>query len=324
MDELNLYNYLIIDLERYGGFKNGIELSNKMGFNYPLEQILKKMNTPLLIIDQLDIISMSRGLNPNSLSTIFALLKKLNNKIPFIITCREFDFEEDAKIKTFIETKENNINTVKLNEFTDDQINEYLKEIGIENNFNKEQNEILSNPFNLNILKNLKEKNQNLKFDNLYELYNKYYLFKKYVIQNKFPKLWNPTFNKIFKVFEKNREIYINLDELDEFSEVIELMVSEGIFIKSNQKIRFAHNKLLDFFFVKQFINSEYNLYDYLINSSQDLFSRFIVTTVLNYEKEHKYFNYISEVKQILNEPKIRNHIKSIVLSILINVKKNK
>lgn len=321
LDELNEYNYVILDLERYGNFKDGLELSKKMGFNYPIEQILKKIDNPLLIIDQLDIISMSRGLNPNSISSIFALLKKLNNEIPFIITCREFDFEEDTKIKTFIETKENNINTVKLNEFTDTQINEYLKEINVENKFNKEQRKILSNPFNLNILKNLKEKNQNLKFNNLYELYNKYYLFKKQVIQKKFPNLWNPTFNKIFRVFEKNREIYINLDELDEYHEVIELMVSEGIFIKNNQKIRFAHNKLLDFFFVKHFINSENDLYDYLINGSQDLFSRFIVTSVLNYEKEHKYSNYISEVKKILNESKIRNHIKSIVLSILINVK---
>ena len=321
LDELNEYNYLILDLERYGGFINSLELSDKMGFKYPIEKILENIENPLLIIDQLDVISISRGLNTNSKSSIFALLKKLNNNIPFIITCRDFDFKEDNEIKKFIETKKNNINTVRLNEFTDAQINEYLKEIGVENNFNKEQKEILSNPFNLNILKNLKEKNQNLKFNNLYELYNKYYLFKRQVVQNKFPNLWNPTFNKIFKVFEKNREIYIDLNELDEFYEVIELMVSEGIFIKSNQKIRFAHNKLLDFFYVKQFSNSENNLSEYLINGSQDLFSRFIVSAVLNYEKEHNYSNYISEVKRILNEPKIRNHIKSIVLSILINVK---
>ena len=107
--------------------------------------------------------------------------------------------------------------------------------------------------------------NPNLEFSNLYELYNQYYSLKKQIIHSKFSNKWNPTFNKIFKVFEKNKEIYISLDELDEFSEVIELMISEGIFIKGNQKIRFSHNNLLDFFFAKNFISSEKELYDYLI-----------------------------------------------------------
>lgn len=320
LDESNDYNYLILDLERYGNFTDSLELSKKMGFNHSIEEILKNLDNPLLIIDQLDIISISRGLNTNSKSSIFALLKKLNNSIPFIITCREFDFKEDNVIKKFIEDEKNNIYQVILDNFTYTQINEYLKEIGVENTFNNEQRVILSNPFNLKILKNLKEITLDLDFSNLYELYNQYYSIKKQIIQSKFPNQWNPTFNKIFKVFEKNREIYINLDELDEFSEVIELMVSEGLFIKSNQKIRFTHNNLLEFFFVKHFISSEKDLYNYLINGSQDLFSRFIVTSVLKYEKQHKYSIYIFEVKKILNEPKIRNHIKSIVLGILINV----
>ena len=324
INELDEYNYLILDLERYGSFTDGLELSKKMGFNYPIEEILEKLNNPLLIIDQLDIISMSRGLNTNSKSSLFTLLKKLNNKIPFIITCREFDFKEDIEIKKFMDDEENEISQIHLNNFTDAQINEYLEEIGIEKNFNIEQQKILSNPFNLNILKNLNEEMHDLKFNNLYELYNKYYSYKKQIIQSKFPHQWNKTFNKIFRIFEKNKEIYISLDELDEFSEVIDLMISEGIFIKSNDKIRFSHNNLLDFFFVKYFISSEKDLYEYLINGPQDLFSRFTVTSVLNYEKEHEYLNYISEVKKILNEPKIRNHIKSIVLSILTNVKKVK
>jgi len=321
LDELNEYNYLILDLERYGSFTDGLELSKKMGFDYPIEKILEKLDNPLLIIDQLDIISISRGLNTNSKSSLFNLLKELNNKIPFIITCREFDFKEDIEIKKFMDDEESDVSRIYLNNLTDAQINEYLEEIEIENNFNKEQLEILSNPLNLNILKNLKEKKYDLKFNNLYELYNEYYLLKKRIIQDKYPNHWTKTFDKIFRIFEKNKEIYISLDELDEFSEVIDLMISEGIFIKSNHKIRFTHNNLLDFFFVKNFINSEKNLYEYLINDSQDLFSRFIVRTVLNYEKQYKYSNYISEVKNILNEPKIRNHIKSIVLSILINVK---
>lgn len=324
LDELNEYNYLILDLERYDGFSDSSELSDKMGFKYPIEKILENMKNPLLIIDQLDVISISRGLNTNSKSSIFALLKELNNKIPFIITCRDFDFKEDNEIKKFITAEENNINKLILNDFNDNQINEYLNRIGVENNFNKEQRKILSNPFNLNILKNLKEKDYDLKFNNLYELYNEYYSHKRQIIQSKFPNQWSLIFDKIFRAFEKNREIYISLDELDEFSEVIELMISEGLFIKSNQKIRFAHNNLLEFFFVKHFISSEKNLYDYLINGSQDLFSRFIVTSVLKYEKQHKYSNYISNVKRILNEQKIRNHIKAIVLSILINVKEVK
>ena len=65
-----------------------------MGFKYPIEKILENLKNPLLIIDQLDVISISRGLNTNSKSSIFALLKELNNKIPFIITCRDFDFKE--------------------------------------------------------------------------------------------------------------------------------------------------------------------------------------------------------------------------------------
>ena len=150
---------------------------------------------------------------------------------------------------------------IHLNNFTDAQINEYLEEIGIENNFNKEQLEILSNPLNLNIKKSLKEKKHDLKFNNLYDLYNEYYSLKKRIIQSKFPHQWNKTFYKIFRIFEKNKEIYISLDELDEFSEVIDLMISEGIFIKSNHKIRFSHNNLLDFFFVKYFISSEKDLY---------------------------------------------------------------
>lgn len=324
LDELNEYNYLILDLERYGRFTDSLELSKKMGFDYPIEKILEKLDNPLLIIDQLDIISISRGLNTNSKSSLFNILKELNNKIPFIITCREFDFKEDIEIKKFMDDEERDVSQIYLNNLTDAQINEYLEEIGIENNFNKEQLEILSNPLNLNILKNLKEKKHYLKFNNLYDLYNEYYLLKKRTIQDKYPNHWTKTFDKIFRIFEKNKEIYISLDELEEFSEVIDLMISEGIFIKSNHKIRFTHNNLLDFFFVKNFINSEKNLYEYLINDSQDLFSRFIVRSVLNYEKEYKYSNYISEVKKILNEPKIRNHIKSIVLSILTNVKEVK
>ena len=324
LDKLNEYDYLILDLERYGSFTDGLELSKKMGFDYAIEKILKKLDNPLLIIDQLDIISMSRGLNTNSKSSLLMLLKKINNKIPFIITCRKFDFKEDIEIKKFMDDEENEVSKINLNNFTDTQINEYLKEIGVENNFNKEQQKILSNPLNLNILKKLKEKNHDLKFNTLYDLYNEYYLLKRRIIQYKFPNKWNKTFNKIFRIFEKNKEIYISLDELDEFSEVIDLMISEGIFIKSNNKIRFSHNNLLDFFFVKNFINSEKDLYEYLMNSPQDLFSRFIVTSVLNYKKEHKYSNYISEVKKILNEPEIRLHIKSIVLSILTNVEEIK
>jgi hypothetical protein len=310
----NDYKYIVLDIEKLGKFSSINELNEKLGVDENLSHILHRLKNPLLIIDQLDYISIVNGGNINNIIVLDDLIQDLKLfKIPFLITCRSHDLNRDDKLNKFI--KLNKIKEIILNKFTEKEINQFLENEGINHDFSEEQIEILKIPLNLKLLSDTK----NYNFDGYDGLFNNYWEHVKDKITNQHSENeWNSMLDKIFEYMENNYMDSVPKDKLENYSHILDKMISKGIFIEYDNKYQFFHRNILNFFYARHFTANQ-DLYEFLKERDQLLYDRSFTRSVLNYEKESDYSEYIKDSINLLNSKDIRNHIKISILDVLLD-----
>ena len=112
--------------------------------------------------------------------------------------------------------------------------------------------------------------------------------------------------------------VHEHLDEIE--PAYLDALVSEGVLIRDQATLSFAHESLLDYVFARLFIQRRTTLAAFLKDSGQGLFRRAQVRQTLSYLRDADPERYLEQLRELLGDPKIRAHIKDLILSWLADV----
>lgn len=324
--------FLILDVDNLESANSAKELGENLGLSASPINVLKGISQNkncVLIIDQLDNVSLVPSIRPEFFDCILDLIinASLYPNISLILSCRDFDLNYDPRLKKLL--NEFDIKEVKVKKLSKSQITEYIQYLKLDPElFNKYQFEILSIPLHLKLLSEIihDDDSDEYNFESTYDLYNSYWKTKQKDLNKRIgrqPK-WNEVLDTLCEYMSSNNTLQVPELFLDSYLKDAEAMTSEGVLFFNSECYSFFHRSFFDYAFARRFVANNKDLVEFLERDEQHLFKRMPVRQILNYRRDISYPNYIKDLKSLLDNNKIRFHIKKVIFELfseLINPK---
>ena len=270
----------------------------------------------ILVIDQLDALSRylsnDREKLNNILSVIASACKNWPDKIRVIVSCREFDLQNDTRINKVLSGE-----PIRMKGLSKENIRQVLDQLqtGLFDNTSSNLRALLSTPQFLDIFCRIYPQSAKpLSISTNIDLYDALWqeithpdislkveeieavLFEiaKAVIDSE-------TLNPV-KVFTRKKVC------------VAEYLKSQGLLIQNGDRVSFFHQTFFEYAYSRQLAANGKSIKSILIRRHQGLFARSMVKHVLDYLKGQDPARYIEEIRSLLISKQIRAHIKTLVL----------
>ncbi len=183
---------------------------------------------------------------------------------------------------------------------------------------NQKQMEILATPLYLHLL--LESANSKpWNFTSRSDLFAAFWEHKGKTVSRRMggdQRVWADVIDRLCKALSERETLEVPVYVLDEYSEALSILASEGIVCVQDDSIRFFHESFFDYAFARSFVRSDRDLIQWFLNDEQHLFRRSQVQQVLEFLRGHQAdrMRYRQTLKDILGRSEIRFHIKRLVL----------
>ncbi len=273
--------------------------------------------TSVLVVDQLDAMSVVSGRNPD-LWMAFSELRDDVRAYPhmkMILTCRDFDLEHDHRLRP-LSGEESGYSTHTLDKLSKDEIMDSLTVAGVrafkpsENQF-----EILGVPFHLLLFL---QGQPGTGFGSAGQLYDAYWERKRRNLRGFLGRAphWNEVVDALTERMSMDQVLFAPKTVVDDWIEDSQAMVSEHVLVNTDQgHYRFFHESFFDYAYARRFASADRRLLEFLRSTEQHLFRRSQVRQILDYRREHDFDRYVLDVREILESEAVRFHIKRMVAS---------
>lgn len=290
--------------------------------DFAISEMAQKYKRVVLLIDQIDALSLSLSSNRAPLRSLLKLIGQIKyiSHVRVVISCRPYDLEYDPLLDE-LRIK----NKWELKEFTPNQVAQILKENNCQERVSDNLMRFLGNPLNLFLFLKIKPNEQltdPLSTDLLY-----HQLWRKYVTDDSVRKVNKDKLLALLDVIVtemyKRQELSLQVRayETEYGPELKYLFTNELLLITKTGHIQFFHQTLFDYVYARRFTEHGYDLLDVLKSQHQGLFSRAAVKSILTFLREQDKAKYIDVINQLLHakkedgKPAYRYHLKSLALS---------
>ncbi|NJN62144.1 MAG: ATP-binding protein [Coleofasciculaceae cyanobacterium RL_1_1] len=277
----------------------------------------------VLVIDQLDAVSLASGRNTQFFDRISKLIEqsKSHPNIRLLLACRKFDLDNDPRIKS-LTGKNGVVSTVEVSKLPRSAIREIVQHLGIQSQqLDERQIEILSLPLHLRLLAEVAEdlRPDNLQFQTAKDLYDRFWKYKRVKVRERLGPLnqWTQILQILCRYMNERQTLAIPESYLDEVSDVAQVMASEHVLRLEQRQYRFFHESFFDYTFARQFATSGQTLCGMLNSGEQHLFRRAQVRQILLHQREVDFEQYLQDLEEILFSQGIRTHLKSVTYALL-------
>ena len=162
------------------------------------------------------------------------------------------------------------------------------------------------------------------RFNSAKELFDRYWDEKRRAVAARttpLPDQWGEIIQALAEEMTTTQQLSVPRGKLDRFSaDYLQQMASEGVLTFDGERYGFGHESFFDYCFARHFVADQRSLCDFLVCSEQHLFRRAQIRQVLAYLRDANKSRYISELRQLLEDKRIRVHIKDLALAFLANV----
>ena len=279
----------------------------------------------LLVIDQVDAVSQASGRNPEFFDCISAMLRqaKEHDNMRVLSACRKFDIDNDPRIRDL--TKEGGIaKEVSVELFSEETVKEQLVKLGIDPSmFGIKQIQLLRLPLHLRLLSEIAPDNTRT-LDGLQtakDLFDRFWDYKLAIMR---PIVKSSDVIAVVDCMVHNmterQSLAVSAGLLDDYKEIVSVMVSENVLVKDGQRISFYHESFFDYMFARRVTTTVFDLVSYITEHEQSLFIRSQVRQVLLHQRDVSIQDFCYSVQTVLMSQTIRSHVKTIVLSLLGSV----
>ncbi|MDH2540481.1 hypothetical protein QDR66_08065 [Acinetobacter baumannii] len=331
---------LPIRLDRRVPEKNINQFGEDLGFPcspiYCLEKYSQGQEV-VVVLDQLDALRWTALHSSNALDICIKMVKEIlllcqhaSANIKIIMATRNFELEDDVRLKNWISGLDNDVKQIELKLFESDQIKPYVSQFEDYDHLSNEQKNILKIPLWLGIYIDLaNELGCAPKFTTKLDLI-------KFFIDDRFKQLTESHsistansedfFNEIINLMNQANKLSVSSAQLSNgSSEIKKAMISVGLLSEQNRELSFRHQAIYDYAIGKK-------LYSFGLNSAEkfirELGSRNQQTLLkrehlryalaMLYEADERTF--CNCIEAVLFHSEIRFHLKSLVFSTLRHI----
>ena len=276
-------------------------------------------NAPsVLVVDQLDAISLVSGRNPRLWEVFAELLNEVQSypHMKMILACRDFDLNNDHCLRRLADSQ-SGFTKHTLEKLDKTDILESLRKAGqAQFNSTEQQFEILGIPFHLLLFL---QGDPTRRFNTVGELYDRFWRRKRQNLKARLGREshWDHIIDALTGRMSIRQVLFAPKSVVDDRTEDAEAMTSEHVLVEDRERrqYRFFHESFFDYAFARRFCAKGGVVVDFLVSTEQHLFRRAQVRQILAYRREEEFDQYITDVREIFESPEVRFHIKRMVAS---------
>lgn len=302
------------------------DLSQQMHLAKPLVDVIREMvakvRRVVVLIDQIDALSLSLSSNRTPLRSLLKLIGQLRyiNGVRIVISCRPYDMEYDPDLDNLKVT-----NKWELRNISEDEVKTVLANYGRNDDVSNHLLAFLGNPLHLvlylKVIEYVKLKTS-ITQDLLYsELWNVY------IVNIKTDKIDRNNLLDLLDILVstmyERQELSVHVRAYEtKYNCELAYLLHHGLLIKTkNGQIQFFHQTMFDYVYARRFVEKGQDLLSELSKQHQGLFSRAAVKSILSFQRETDPKQYKKNVEHLLfaqdenGKNKYRFHLKSLALS---------
>ena len=277
----------------------------------------------VLIIDQLDALSLASGRNTDLFDCVYGILRQAqaHPNMRILLACRKFDLDNDYRLRRLTDS-DGVAEAVLVERLAHETVREVVARLGLDaNSLNFKQLDLLSVPLHLKLLSELLEdvEIRRLNFETAQDLYERFWEYKQQVIRERLgqPVKWTQVVYGLCDYMHGRQTLSAPEVVVEEWNSDAKAMVSENILVLENKRYSFFHEGFFDYAFARRFTGSSQSLLGLLLSGEQRLFRRAQVRQILLYLRDTEFDRYIANLKEVLSSPDVRFHIKQVVFALL-------
>lgn len=305
------------------------KLRQKTGLTEDIKKMVLKLSEEgrktVILIDQIDALSLSHSVNKKYLKTVKVLVHSLKGvpSVKIILSVRKWDLAYNPELNIVdVDGSGNNYKVQKefsVSLLNGTQVESILKQLEINlHTFPKSLLELLKTPLHLDIFTGIYSSEFDLKsLRNLHDLYSALWKEKVHNLPSK-KKIKPEKCTKLLSAIAQ--ETSVSTSEIKyrtKFSKELEYLKSSGLLIGNDKTIQFFHQSFHDFVFAKQFVERGMSIYDFLIENCQSIKIRVKLKMIINYLRDYDEGKYLLVMQKLINSDKIDFHIKSLLINLL-------
>ncbi|MCX6844392.1 MAG: hypothetical protein NTX53_19190, partial [candidate division WOR-3 bacterium] len=289
-----------------------------------LASVAKKRDC-LLVIDQLDAVSLAAGRNPMFYDCIYEVLRSAETQpnMRILLACRTFDLENDPRLRAL--TGKNGVaDVVNIGPLDAETTRREVASIGLDSRrLDDRQLHLLSMPIHLKLLSEIVDpQNPGMPtFATTKELFDLYWDRKQDVIRARLghPVRWTEVIDALATWLSDHQVLSAPLAILDQFDADAKHLASENVIVRDGDRYAFFHQSFFDYAFARRFAAMGQSILSLLRSGEQTLFRRSQVRQIILHERETSasFRTYLSDLKSALTAPDVRLHIKDMVFAFL-------
>lgn len=320
-------DYLVLGLKSDQiEFLDTDDLAKQMHLAKPLAKVVeektKEIKRVVILIDQIDALSLSLSSNRTPLRSLLKLIGQIRNikGVRIVISCRPYDMEYDPDLDHLRIT-----NKWELQKISNDEVKKVLKNNDLEPELGSKMLNFLGNPLHLvlylKVIKHVELRSpltQELLYDELWKVFvvnANGDAFRKELLLS--------LLDALIDTMYKRQELSVHLRDFEtNYNNELAYLLHHGILTKTkNNHIQFFHQTMFDYVYARRFVESGKDLLGELANQHQGLFSRAAVKSILSFQRAIDPKLYKRNVNQLLfakkedGSEKYRFHLKSLALS---------
>lgn len=274
----------------------------------------------LLVIDQLDAVSVASGRHPERFDLVTDLLREARSypRMRVLLACRQFDLDNDRALRA---VTHDDTTVVTVGDLDEEQIRRALADAGIPAETPAPLTKLLAVPLHLALYVELAQAGvgdlQSTRTPT--ELYHRYWTAKRTACRQARGGTdeWLAVVERLVERMSDRQELTVPEAVLDDLDQQAQVMASEGVLAVGQGRVAFFHETFFDYCFARQFLASGATIRDVLTGSDQDLFRRAQVRQILAYERSADVSRYVEDFAWLLTSPDVRLHIKALVVTLL-------
>jgi hypothetical protein len=309
-----------------GDFASTHELGDSIGLGgSPVAALaaVAKGGACLLVIDQLDALSLASGRLTERFNPIADLIEEANAfpAMRVLLACRQFDIDNDHRLQALV-SDDGPAEQLPIGLLTEPQVDAAVAAIGLDPaTLSETQRELLQVPLHLVLLSAIADQPDALSFSTAKGLMDAFYKRKRDVSQSRRDQTirFDETVGVVVEDMSSRQRLYTPeaVVEVAGYAADAKVLESEHVLVERTGGYSFFHETFFDYAFARRWLAREQTLVEFLLEGEQELFRRAQVRQVLIHLRSDQPERFVAEVEGLLADHAIRFHIKEVVLALL-------
>lgn len=272
----------------------------------------------VLIIDQLDAVSMVSGRNPEFFHCVHEIIRQTTAfpNMRLLLACRRFDIEKDNRLRELV--SENGLaEEVIVKPFTSEGVKNVLEQIGCRaSDYGDRQLELLRLPLHLSLFAEVIKDHGDTPFifATSVEIFDEFWVLKRKAVNTRIGHgndQWIAVLDRLCDRMTGRQKLFVpEVEVLDDYVDTIRAMESEHVLILDSGRIGFFHEGFFDYVFARRFASRDRDLIQYLKDGEQGLFKRAPLRQILLYTHATKHADFVKELWRVSMDSSIRFHLR--------------